>query len=73
MLSGPVAVTGHRADLAAAAVGGATDAVVCPVVDGGVVDHVDDGHGEVDAHGVYVGKPEKPEEYHLEMISGMSS
>ena len=38
------------------------------VVDGGVVDHVDDGHGEVDAHGVHVGEPEKPEEHNLGII-----
>ena len=67
MLGGAVAVLGHRADVAAAAVGRvATDAVVCAAVDGGVVDHVDDGHGEVDAHGVHVGEPQEPEEHYLE-------
>ena len=67
MLRGAVAVLGHRADIIAAAVGGA-DAAVAAAVDGGVVDHVDDGHREVDAHGVHVGEPQEPEEHDLELI-----
>ena len=69
MLRGAVAVLGHRADITAAAVGGADAAAVAVIaVDGGVVDHVDDGHREVDAHGVHVGEPQEPEEHDLELI-----
>ena len=68
MLRGAVAVLGHRTDVAAAAVGGADAAVAVIAVDGGVVDHVDDGHREVDAHGVHVGEPQEPEEHDLELI-----
>ena len=68
MLRGAVAVLGHRADVTAAAVGGADAAVAVIAVDGGVVDHVDDGHREVDAHGVHVGEPQEPEEHDLRMI-----
>ena len=69
VLRGAVAVLGHRADITAAAVGGADAAAVAVIaVDGGVVDHVDDGHREVDAHGVHVGEPQEPEEHDLHMI-----
>ena len=67
MMCSAITVPGNRADVAAAAVGRA-DAIAGAVVDGGVVDHVDDGHREVDAHGVHVGEPEEPEEHNLGMV-----